>query len=90
MPAPTNAEIKAKVEELQRKLDIEQQQVADLLAEKDADNVAKQAVIDNLTARVAELEALVAEGGTSEERQAIVDGINTAIADLQATVPPNE
>lgn len=90
MAGPSNADIKAKVEELQGKLDIEQQQVADLLAAKDADNAAKQAVIDNLTARVAELEALVAEGGTPEERQAIVDGINSAIADLQATVPPNE
>lgn len=90
---PTNQELNAKVDELQIALDAEQQQVADLLAAKEADITAKQAVIDQLQTVVADLEAQVAAGGTEAERQAILDKLNAALTDLQATVadaPPVE
>jgi ribosomal protein S9 len=88
--AVSNADIQAKVTELQGKLDIEQQQVADLIAAKDADNTAKQAVIDQLNQTVLDLQAIIDSGGggTDAERQAILDSLTTAIADLEATVAP--
>lgn len=85
---PTNAELNAKADELQIALDAEQQQVADLIAAKDADAAAKQAVIDQLNVVVADLQAQVAAGGTEAERQAILDKLNAALTDLQATVAP--
>lgn len=87
---PTLPELSAKVDELQTALDAEQQQVADLLAAKDADIAAKQAVIDQLTQANADLQILVADGGTTEERQAVLDKLNAALTDLKATVPPSE
>lgn len=76
---PTAAELNAKVDELQTSLDTEQQQVKDLLD-------AKNATIETLNTTIAELQALVAEGGTAEERQAILDKLNSLKDDLEATV----
>lgn len=90
MATPTIKEIQAKADELQEKLDVEQQQVADLLAAKEADIVAKQAVIDQLNVTVTDLTAQLADGGTQEERQAVIDKLTSAIADLEATVTPAE
>lgn len=78
---PTLEEISAKADELQIALDAEQQQVADLLA-------LKEAAITSLTETVTNLEALVAEGGTAEQRQAVLDKLNGTLTDLQGTVAP--
>lgn len=79
---PTLEELSAQVDQVQAALDAEQQQVADLLAQKDATIAALQTT-------VAQLEA---EGGTPEGRQAVADKLNTLLSDLTATVttPPNE
>lgn len=76
---PSNAELSAKVDELQAAVDAEQQQVTDLLASNQADK-------DVLNALVVDLQAQVAAGGTDAERQAILDKITAAIADIQTTV----
>jgi predicted nuclease with TOPRIM domain len=83
---PTLAELKEKTAELQTALDLEQQQVTDLLAEKDATNTTLQTEITRLNDLIASLEGQVAEGGTTEERQAILDSLNTIKSDLEATV----
>jgi len=69
---PTLQELNAKVDELQTALDEEQ--------------VAIQAAIDALTAANADLQLLVAAGGTDAERQAVADKIDAVIADLKATI----
>lgn len=76
---PSNADLSAKVDELQVALDAEQQQVKDLLEQKDA-------TIATLGETITALEAQVAEGGTAEERQAILDKLNALKADLEGTV----
>jgi ribosomal protein S11 len=76
---PTLEEISAKVDELQVALDNEQEQVAALIAAKDA-------AISALTESITALEALVAEGGTAEARQAVIDSLDAIKADLEATV----
>ena len=78
---PTLEEISATADALQIALDAEQQQVADLLA-------LKEAAITSLTETVTTLEALVAEGGTAEQRQAVLDKLNGTLTDLQGTVAP--
>lgn len=78
---PTLQELSAKVDELQLSLDNEQQQVADLLA-------AKEAAITSLTETVTALQLLVADGGTAEERQAVLDKLNATKTDLEGTVAP--
>lgn len=69
----TLAELSAKVDELQTKIDAEQQQV--------------QNALTTLNQTVADLQALIVDGGTAEERQAILDKLNSAIADLETTIP---
>lgn len=69
----TIQELSAKVDALQVALDLEQQQIADAIAA--------------LQATVADLQALVVDGGTAEERQAVSDKLDAVIADLQATIP---
>lgn len=69
---PTLQELSDKVDELQTALDDEQ--------------TAIQAAIDTLTTTNTELQALVAAGGTEEERQAIFDKVATVITDLQGTI----
>lgn len=71
---PTLAELNAKVDELQTALDAEQQQIADAIAA--------------LNTTIADLEALVAAGGTEAERQAILDKLSTIKTDLEGTVAP--
>lgn len=82
MAGPTAADLSAKVDELQTALNEEQAQIEAL-------NQEKQTIIDNLTARVAELEAIQADGGTPEERQAILDKMNALLEDTKATIPDN-
>lgn len=81
MPGPTPAELSAKVDELQTALDTEQQQVSELLAEKNS-------TIETLNSTITDLQAQVADGGTPEERQAILDKLNSLKTDLESTVPP--
>lgn len=76
---PTLQEISAKADELQTSLDAEQQRVSDLLAEKDT-------TIATLNTTITDLQALVANGGTEEERQALLDKLTTLKTDLEATV----
>lgn len=77
----TIAELNAKVDELAIALDNEQQQVADLNAQKDA-------TIVTLNETIAALEAAQGDGGTVEERQAVLDKLNALKADLESTVAP--
>lgn len=65
-------ELNDKVDTLQAALDAEQEQIA--------------AAIATLQTTVTDLQALIADGGTTEERQAVADKLDTAIADLKATV----
>ena len=78
---PTLAEVKALADQLQISLDLEQQQVADLLAAKDAAIAALDLV-------VADLQAQLVDGGTAAERQAVLDQLNAIKSDLEATVAP--
>lgn len=86
MAGPTLPELKAKVEELQTSVDLEQQQVADLLAEKEATNTALKADIVTLNEVIATLQGQVADGGTPEERQAVLDKIIAVKDDVESTV----
>jgi peptidoglycan hydrolase CwlO-like protein len=75
---PTLAELSAKVDELQTKLDAEQEQIAAVITQ-----------LQTITADLqAQLDAANAAGGTDEERQAVMDKLNAAIADLEATIAP--
>lgn len=78
---PTLEEISAKADELQTALDAEQQQVADLLAQKDT-------TINTLNETIAELQTQLADGGTAEQRQAVLDKLNGLKTDLESTVAP--
>jgi hypothetical protein len=78
---PTIQEISAKADELQVALDIEQQQVADLLA-------LKEAAIASLTDTIAQLQVIVADGGTAADRQAVLDKLDATKTDLEGTVAP--
>lgn len=68
----TIAELSAKVDTLQTALDAEQEQIA--------------AAIAALQQTVTDLNAIIAEGGTAEERQALSDKLDAVIVDLQGTV----
>jgi len=78
---PTLEEIQQKVTELQAALDAEQQQVKDLLEQKNG-------TIETLNANIIALQETVAEGGTPEQRQAILDSLSTLKTDLEETVSP--
>lgn len=102
MAGPTHAQLNAKIDELQTALDLEQQQVADAFAardaaiaerdavivEKDALIAQRDAAIVTLNETIAALEAQLADGGTPEERQATLDKLNAALTDLQSTIAP--
>ena len=66
-------ELKAQVAQLQADLDTEQQQVADALAA--------------LNQAIAELQAMVADGGTPQERQELADALTAISEDLKGTIP---
>lgn len=68
----TIQEINEKVDALQAALDAEQEQIAAAIAALQTTNAA--------------LQALIADGGTAEERQAVADKLDAVITDLQATV----
>lgn len=85
---PTLQELNAKVDELTQSVNNEQQQVADLLAEKETTNQALQANIVTLNETIATLEGQIADGGTAEERQAIVDKLTALKEDIESTVAP--
>lgn len=70
----TLAETQALANQLQISLDIEQEQIANAIAA--------------LNTIIADLQILVAEGGTAAERQAILDQLNATKTDLESTVPP--
>lgn len=78
---PTLAELSSKVDELQQSLDQEQQQISDLLAQKDA-------AISGLNETIATLTAQLADGGTDADRQAVVNKLTAIKNDLEATVAP--
>jgi hypothetical protein len=46
-----------------------------------------KAAIDALNQTVADLQALVADGGTAEERQALADKLDAITTDLEGTIP---
>ena len=75
---PTLQELSDKVSEVQTALDVEQQQVADLLAQKDA-------TITTLNETIAQLET---EGGTEEGRAAVMAKLVAMKDDLEGTVTP--
>lgn len=75
---PTLQELSDKVSEVQAALDAEQQQVADLLAQKDA-------TITTLNATITQLQT---EGGTEEGRAAVLAKLVAMKADLEGTVTP--
>jgi hypothetical protein len=67
-------ELTAKVDSLQASLDAEQQQIADAIA------ALNQSIVD--------LQALVTDGGTVEQRQALADKLDSIKTDLEGTVAP--
>lgn len=70
------ADLNAKADALQVALDQEQEQIA--------------AAISKLENTVSDLKALVAEGGTAEERQALADKFDVITADLKGTIADDE
>lgn len=91
---PTLQEISDKADALQVALDFEQQQVADAIAARDAAVAERDVVIEGLNnavtglnEQIEVLSALVAEGGTSDERQAVVDKLEAVRSDLESTIP---
>lgn len=75
-------DISDKVDDLQIALDAEQQQVADLLAEKET-------TIATLNETIATLQASIADGGTGDERQAVLDKLLALKTDLESTATPS-
>lgn len=80
--------LNTKVDELQASVDLEQQQIAELLA-------TNAQVVTDLNTRIAELQAIIdaGAGATAEQLQTLSDGIKTATdkldtskADLEGTV----
>ncbi len=69
----TIADLTEKVDALQVALDNEQAQIL--------------AAITDLEETIAELQDLVADGGTAEERQALADKLDVIKSDLEATIP---
>ena len=67
-------ELTAKVDALQTSLDAEQEQI--------------KTAIDGLNQSITDLQAIVAEGGTAEERQALADKLDAIKTDLEGTVAP--
>lgn len=80
---PTIDELSAKVDEVQTALDAEQQQVKDLLAEKDQ-------TIETLNGVITDLQGQVADGGTTEQRQALLDKLTALKTDLESTVETDQ
>lgn len=76
---PTLAEISAKADELQVSLDSEQARVKELLDEKDT-------TITTLNETITQLQGMVTDGGTVEERQALLDKLTAFKDDLESTV----
>lgn len=66
-------ELTAKVDALQTALDEEQAVI--------------KAAIDALNQTVTDLQAIVSEGGTTEERQALADKLDAITEDLKGTIP---
>lgn len=69
----TIQDLTAQVDDLQAALDNEQAQIA--------------VAIEGLNQSIADLTALVAEGGTAVERQALADKLSAIKADLEGTIP---
>lgn len=69
-------ELQTLVAELQASLDAEQTQIAE--------------AITALEQTITDLEALVAEGGTQEQRQALFDQLTLIKEDLESTIPDAE
>lgn len=69
----TLTELSTKVDELQTALDAEQVEIQEAIAK--------------LEASITDLSALVADGGTAEERQAISDKLTQIKTDLEGTIP---
>lgn len=88
-----NQQIMATISELTQKVDALQTQVTDF---QDAVNTEQQQVTDAINAlnqTIADLQAIVASGGTEAERQALADkltdistGLQTAKDDLASTI----
>lgn len=66
-------DLQAQVTQLQADLDTEQEQIA--------------AAIAALNQAIADLQVLVADGGTPEERQALSDALTAISVDLKGTIP---
>lgn len=69
------SELSSKVDALQAALDSEQQEIADAIAQ--------------LNQTISDLQAIVSDGGTAEERQAIADKLDAITTDLQGTINAN-
>ncbi len=66
-------ELTQKVDELQVALDAEQEQI--------------RVAIEDLNQAIEDLQAMVADGGTAEERQALADKLDAIKGDLEQTIP---
>lgn len=62
-------------------------QVDDLQASLDAEQEQIKAAIEALSEQIEELEKLVVDGGTEEERQALADKLTAIKVDLEGTIP---
>lgn len=82
----TLQQLEAKVAELQSSVDAEQQQIADLLQEKETFIAEKEATIQSLNEQVAILQGLVDAAPTPEQLQAVVSNLEAIKADLESTV----
>lgn len=62
-------------------------QVAQLQADLDAEQAQVAAALEALNQAITDLQAMVAEGGTPEERQALADQLTAISEDLKGTIP---
>ena len=64
-----------------------QAQVAQLQSDLDTEQAQIAAAIDALNQSIADLQQLIVDGGTAEERQALSDALTAISDDLKNTIP---
>jgi uncharacterized protein (DUF342 family) len=85
---PKLEEIQKLADDLQIVLDKEQQQVKNLLEQKEATNETLRNTVATLEDTIVSLQAQLADGGTPEQRQAVFDKLSALKTDLENTVEP--
>lgn len=78
-----NEKIMANITELTQKVDALQTQVSELIDAVNTEQEQVTGAINALNQTISELQAIIASGGTQEERQALADKLTKISTDLQ-------